>query len=239
MSRDVPAELQTAADAALSALTDQQRAFALEYASHGDAMRAAEAAGYSGANLADLARRTRRNAKVQAAVRTLVALRSSDVSYDAEGVRRFLENMLAVSTEDFLTRNSNGDVIGIKDQSLLSPAERARVKKLEARIRRSAKGGRSHIVSVLVELVPALDVVRELSRIGGFYADGEGPSLSVNLAAAAASQPSAPAGPDPLLCELADAVLDDGELRQWVAASDARKLELLRAGIARLRRLAA
>src|SRR5688572_3368500 len=127
------AELQTAADAALSALTPQQRDFAIAYAEHGDAMRAAEAAGYSGANLADLARRTRRNEKVQAAVRALAELRSADVSYDAEGVRRFLENMLAVSTENFLVRNANGDVIGIKDQSLLSDAARARVKKLEAR----------------------------------------------------------------------------------------------------------
>ncbi|HKA16607.1 MAG TPA: terminase small subunit [Myxococcota bacterium] len=230
------ADLRATADAALSALTDQQRAFAIAYATHGDPLRAAEAAGYSGASLSDMARRTRRNERVQAAVRALTAMRSADVSYDAEGLRRVLEGMLAVSTEDFLTRNTNGDVIGIKDQSLLSPAERARVKKLEARIRRSAKGERSHLVNLTVELVPALDIVRELARIGGYYADAEGPALSVNVAASTRSS-SAPTL-DPLLAELADVLLDDRELRRFVAASDSEKVALLRAGIARLREAA-
>src|SRR5262249_10987517 len=157
-----------------------------------------------------------------AAVRALTAMRSADVSYDAEGLRRVLEGMLAVSTEDFLTRNTNGDVIGIKDQSLLSPAERARVKKLEARIRRSAKGERSHLVNLAVELVPALDIVRELARIGGYYADAEGPALSVNVAASTRS--SSTPTLDPLLAELADVLLDDRELRRFVAASDSEKV---------------
>ncbi len=42
-----------------------------------------------------------------------------------------------VNAESFLVRNSNGDVIGLRDQSLLSMPERARLKKIEAKIRRS------------------------------------------------------------------------------------------------------
>lgn len=38
-------ELQSAAQDRLAELTDQQRSFAIEYATHGDAIRAAEAAG--------------------------------------------------------------------------------------------------------------------------------------------------------------------------------------------------
>lgn len=225
------AELRRVAAERLAALTEQQRAFAVALATHGSATRAAREAGYSEASAKDLARRLKRHPAVTAAVRALAQLRGAEASYGPDELRRLLEGALDVSPEAFLVRNEAGDLVGVRDFDSLSPSERLRVKRLDARIRKSAQGNRAHVVSVDVELVSGLEIVDRLARLGGYYADAA--LVNVNTLGPAVIAPPPPL--DPVLAEVADALLDDDELREFVSGDDATRRRLLLDAAARVR----
>lgn len=217
----------------LAALTEQQRAFAVALATHGNASQAVREAGYSEASAKDLARRLKRHPAVTAAVRALAQLRGAEASYGPDELRRLLEGALEMSPETLLVRNSEGDLIGVRSLDELSPAERLRVRKLEARVRKSAQGRRSHLVSVEVELVNPLEIVDRLAKLGGYYAS-DGPLVSIDALGPTAIM--APLPIDPLVAELADALLDDADLREFVAGDDTVKRRLMVDAAKRVRR---
>ncbi len=138
-----------------------------------------------------------------------------------------------MNAESFLVRNSNGDVIGLRDQSLLSMPERARLKKIEAKIRRSVRGERAHLVKLTVELTPLLEVFDRLARLNAWYGNDE-PAFAVNVLATGETAISTNSF-DPLLAEVFDLVLDDDELLKFFEGTDDEKRQLLRAGLERLR----
>lgn len=224
------AELRRVAAERLAALTDQQRAFAAAHAQHGNATQAAREAGYSEASAKDLARRLKRHPGINAAVRALAQLRGSEVTYGPDELRRLFEGALDVSPEAFLVRNEAGDLIGVRDFDALSPSERLRVKRLEARVRKSAQGNRAHVVVCDVELVNPLELVDRVAKLGGYYADSA--LVNVNTLGPAVIAASSI---DPLVAELADVLLDDADLAEFVRGDDAGKRRLMLAAAQRIR----
>lgn len=224
-------ELRTLATQRLASLTAKQREFAISYAQNGAPTRAARDAGY--AEPSDSARKLRRNKDVMAAVQVLAALRSSDATLNIGEAQQLLEAMIEVNAESFLIRNSNGDVVGVRDQSLLSMPERARLKKIEAKVRRSARGERAHLVNLTVELTPLLEVFDRLAKLQGWYGNDE-PAFAVNVVATGETEIKT-GGFDPLLAEICDLVLDDAELLKFFEVTDDEKRQLLRKGLERLK----
>lgn len=227
-----PADLRRVAAERLAALTEQQRAFAVALATHGNATQATREAGYSESSAKDLARRLKRHPAVNAAVRALAQLRGAESTYGPDELRRLLEGALDVSPEAFLVRNEAGDLIGVRDLDSLSPSERLRVKRLGARVRKSAQGNRAHVVTCDVELVSPLEIVDRLARLGGYYSDSALVNVNALGPAVIAASPI-----DPLVAELADALLDDAELGEFVRADDATKRRLMLQAAARVRAL--
>lgn len=225
---DVDALRKRAAEA-LAALTEQQRAYAVAYTRHGNSAQAARDAGYSEKSAADLARRLRAHAGVQEAVRALAALRGAEATYSADDLRALLAAALDFDPETLFIRNAEGQPIGLRSLDSLSAAERLRVKKLDVRMRVSAKGERASFRNLEVELVDPLGIVDRLARLGAYYADSA--AVSINLGQLAPPPPPM----DPILAELADAVLTDEELRHFVTAGEDDRRALLRSAIARLR----
>lgn len=229
-----PERLREIAAERLAALTPKQREWAVAFARGGSVREAALAAGYSEHSAQDLGQRLGKHPDVMSAVHALTALRGAEATFEADDVCRLLEQALSVTAEDLVIRNSTGQAIGLREN--LSPAEHLRVKRIQARVRRSAKGERSHIVSLDIELHSPLDIIDRLAKLRGWAPDSP---FAVNIATLGEAHVSAPPPIDPLLAELADAVLSNAELRRFVAAEDAEKRELLRSAIERLRRLAA
>jgi hypothetical protein len=224
-------KLKAIAQERLEKLNSRQREFAIEYARSGAPAASARFAGY--ADGSDTARKLRRNPKIMAAVHALAALRSSEGTLNVTEATSLLESMIEVNAESFLVRNQNGDVIGIKDMNLLSMAERSRLKKIQAKIRRSARGERSHIVNLSVELTPLLEVFDRLAKLNGWYGNDE-PAFAVNVLATGETTIDTNQF-DPLLGEICDLVLDDAELLEFFNGTDDEKRQLLRTGLERLK----
>jgi len=230
-----PDELRRIAAERLALLTPKQAAFAAAYARHGEKRRAAVSAGYSEASASKMAAQLQHHEGVASAVRALVALRSAEATLNVGEAQQLLEAMIDVSAEDFLLRNANGDLIGVRDQSLLSAPERARLKKLEAKVRRSASGRRAHLVDVRVELISALEVFDRLAKLNSWYGD-EMP-FAVNVLAQGETTISAGQPPlDAMWAEVLDALLSDEELRAYFKCeTDDERRAILRPAVDRLK----
>lgn len=229
LPQDVGA-LRKVASEALGQLTEQQRAYVLAFMQHGNATRAAREAGYSERFAPDLARRLKAHAGVQAAVRALAALRGAEASYGPDELRQLLCAALDVSPEAYLVRNESGDLIGVRDMDSLSTAERIRLKRMEARVRKSAKGQRAAIVSCEIELHSPVEVIDRIARLGGMYA-GEGVSVNVNALMAQVAPPPL----DPMLGEVLDVLCTDAELAEWASGDDETRRRVLRGAVDRAR----
>ena len=223
------AKLRERAAAALAALdNDQRRVFVVRYVATGNARRAAEDAGY--AHPEDLARRLKARPDVAEAIRAVAALRGAEATYSPEDLRALLSAALDFDPECLYVRNAEGHPVGLRELSSLSPAERLRVKSLNVKMRRSAKGERAHFVSLEVELVNPLEIIDRLAKLGGYYSD----SPLVNIATLGPAVIAAPPI-DPLVAELADALLSDTELAEFVRGDDATKRRLMLQASARVR----
>jgi len=156
---------------ALAALTEPQQRVVQAYLKLGHRRAAVAAAGY--ARTSYEATRLWRNPSVLAAIEAGVALRSADAKpITKEALIQRLEAMLEVRREDLLLFNEDGKPIGVKDLASLPAATQAAIKTLRAKVRRSARGERAHIVDLELELVDPLRVAELLARVHGWVKTG-------------------------------------------------------------------
>lgn len=226
---DEPSNLRKEYETRLAAISPQQAEWVRHFLASGDARGAAELALYSRPE--SEVRRLRGSAPVMAAVRAGVALRETAGELTRDGALGFLEKALATTLEQLFVLNDHGQPIAVRDFGTLSAAQQRAVKSLKATVHKSAKGERAHLVKLDCEFYSAIEIINTIARLRGWTADSPYVSLHVESMKDMYAGVRCP----PLVEELADAVLGDDELAEWVEANDRRKVEMIRFGIVRLR----
>lgn len=165
--------LERALDERLEPLNKRQRDFVHHFVRLGNATEAARQAGYSekGDSAKDTASRLKQHPDVSRAIRAAVALREATADLKAEDIAALLEGMLQVRIEDLLEFNAVGTPIDVRDWETLGIAQQRSIKKLEARVRRSATGRAAHFVDIHVELHSPFEIMDRLAKIRGWMED--------------------------------------------------------------------